>query len=763
MGHRLRRGDAGVDGEPGVILAVQKQPGQDSQRLTAALEARLTELDAGLPVGVTRTVLFRQADFIRASVANVREALLHGVVIVALVLALFLTGGRATLIALTAIPLSVVAAIVVLHALGQSINTLTLGGIAIAVGELVDDAVVGIENVLRRLRLAAQDRTEVVRDATVEVRGGILYATLIIVLVFLPLFALQGVEGRLFVPLGLAYVAAILASLVVAVTLTPVLCQLAFVTAAPQRQPAERAWLQRLKHAYARALERALGHRAQVYLLALLLIAIAALLAAQLPRSFLPALKESTLTLTLVLEPGISLDASARVGAAAERLLLQVPEVAHVGRRTGRAEQDEHAEGVQYSELDVELRQTTRSRAELLADIRARLSVLPGRISIGQPISHRIDHLLTGVRAPLVIKLVGDDLSVLRRLAEAAGGLLAGVPGLADVQVEAIREVPQVQVRIDPLRAASYGLSPPRALAQIEPLIEGERLSSILEGPRRHELVLQLPERQRDPRQVRDWVLQSPAGPLPLSWISDVEERLGPNQIGRENLRRRLVVTAWPQAGREAAAIEQAQARLRQLSLPPGYELRVEGQHAEGRQAARRVTGLGVLSLLLMLGLLYARYRSLQLALIVLGTVPLAFIGGVVALWIAALPLSVASLVGFITLAGIAVRNGLLKLGRYLDLERSDGRMPLQQRVVQGSVERLTPVLMTALIAALALLPLVVGGEAPGREILHPVAVVIFGGLLSTTLLDSLVVPALYLGYAEARPYGLPGDISEAA
>lgn len=429
VGHRPKRGDAGVDGGRAVILAVQKQPGQDSLRLTSVLEARLAELDAGLPEGAQRTVLFRQSDFIRASVSNVREALFHGSLIVVAVLTLLLAGRRATLIALTAIPLSVVAAILVLHALGQSINTLTLGGIAIAVGELVDDAVVGIENVLRRLRLTRTPDVQTVKLATVEVRSGILYATLIIVLVFLPLFALGGIEGRLFVPLGLAYIAAILASLVVAVTVTPVLCQLAFVREPRVHAPAERAWLAKLKRGYAALLPRALDRRLMLYAGTAALVAIALILAARLPRGFLPPLNESTLTITLVLKPGIGLEASSRVGAAAERLLLEVPEVEHVGRRTGRAELDEHAEGVHYSELDVSLREPQRPRAELVSDIRTRLSVLPGRISIGQPISHRIDHLLSGVRAPLAVKLVGDDLEVLRRLADTVQSTLAGGSG----------------------------------------------------------------------------------------------------------------------------------------------------------------------------------------------------------------------------------------------------------------------------------------------------------------------------------------------
>lgn len=751
LGYRLKRGDAGVDGEPAVILAVQKQPGEDSLRLSAALDERLAELDAGLPPGVRRSVLFRQADFIRASVANVRQALIHGALIVAVVLAVFLAGQRATLIALTAIPLSVVTAILVLHALGQSINTLTLGGIAIAVGELVDDAVVGIENVLRRLRGVPAPGLDTVMQATVEVRGGILHATLIIVLVFLPLFALDGIEGRLFIPLGLAYVAAILASLCVAVTLTPVLCGFAFLRGPLAQVPMERRWLSALKRAYADVLGRVLDRRRTLYLGTAVLVAAAAVLAGHLPRSFLPPLYENTLTITLILQPGVGLEASSRVAVAAERLLLEVPEVVHVGRRTGRAEQDEHAEGLHYSELDVALRESPRSRAALVADIRNRLSVLPGRIGIGQPISHRIDHLLSGVRAPLVVKLVGDDLALLRRLAGTVQSTLLAVPGLSDVQIEASGDVQQQQLRIDPVRAGLYGLSPPRAAEQFQSLLTGQPLSTIVDGERRFDLVLRLHESRRGPEALRDWLIESPAGPLPLSWIADIQTRAGPSQIARENLRRRLVVSAWP-AGKESdeAAITAA-ARLREISLPPGYELRVEGQQAEGRAAAWRIAGLAVLSIFLMFLLLYARYRSLVLSAIVLGSLPLAFIGGVVALFATATPLSLASLVGFVTLAGIAARNAILRLGRYLDLEQSDPHLQLRERVIAGSLDRLTPVLMTALSAAFALFPLVIDGEAAGREILHPVALVIFGGLISTTLLDAVLVPAMFVGLSHKR------------
>lgn len=763
VGARLKRGDAGADGRPAVILAVQKQPGADTLALSAAVETRLAGLDAALPAGVTRTTLFRQADFIEDSLRNVREALLLGAVIVALVLYAFLASGRATLVTLVAIPLSVLLAILALHALGLSINTMTLGGIAIAVGEVVDDAVVGLENVARRLRSRAPGDAvaDVVARATVEVRSGVLYATIVIVLVFVPLFALDGVEGRLFAPLGMAYIAAIAGSLLVAITLSPALALLAWRR--PETAlPPEPRWLRALRRRYLALLERVLRRPAPLFAAAGLLLLLALLVAARLPRAFLPPFNENTLTVNLVLRPGIGLAESDRLGRAAETLLLAVPEVAHVGRRTGRAELDEHAEGVHYSELDLALRPAARSRAALVADIRGRLAALPGVIAVGQPISHRLDHLLSGVRAPLAVKLFGEELPALRRLGEEVRRRLLAVPGLADVQLEAQELVPQLDIRVDPRRAGAYGLAPPAVQRRLSGLALGLPLAQVAEGERRYDLVLRLREDRRTPEALRALPLDSPAGPVPLGWIADFTPDSGPNQVLREDLRRRLVVSAYAApAGFERAAPAVATA-LRDLPLPPGYELRLEGEALAAQRAGMRIGLLAALSLLLMTAVLYGRYRSLRLTAIVLGSVPLAASGGVLALAVSGTPLSVASLIGFVTLAGIAARNGILKLSHYLNLAAAglptEGEAQRRALVLRGSGERLAPVLMTALTAALALLPLLVSAEAPGREILHPVALVIFGGLLGGTALDSFLTPALYLryGFAAARAASAP-------
>lgn len=766
VGSRLKRGDAGFNGKPAVILSIQKQPGADTLQLTRAVEAVFAQREGRLlPDDVQAVNVFRQADFIGESVTNVKQALLHGALIVALTLLLFLAGGRATLISLAAIPLSMAAAILTLGLFGLSVNTMTLGGLAIAIGELVDDAVVGVENVIRRLRENAlrpvpEAVAGVIARATVEVRSGILYATLLIVLAFVPLFALQGVEGRLFAPLGVAYIAAILASLVVAVTLTPALSHFAFARhAAP---PQERAWLHALKARYARALQAVLqAPRVPLLLTALLLLGT--LFAAwQLPRAFLPAFNERTLTLNLLLRPGISLDASNDIGAAAERLALGVPEVASVGRRTGRAEQDEHAEGLHYSELDIALRPGGRPRAEVVADLRARLSALPATLIFGQPISHRLDHLLSGVRAPLAVKLYGDDLDQLRRLADQVVERLHGIPGLADVQAEPQAQTPQLRVQVDARRAAQFGVSPPRVQDALSELTVGGTVSRIVEGERRFDLVVRLPQSSLDPNTIGDIPIDTPAGSVPLRWVGNVESGNGPSQILRENLRRRIAVSAYAGAGRFDQAVQAARAGLADLPLPPGYELYLEGEFQAQAAASRRIGGLALLSLLLMLAVLYARYRSLRFSLIILGNVPLALIGGIAALALTHTPLSVASLVGFVALAGIAARNGILKLSRYLQLAR-EGEPFGDALILRGSGERLTPVLMTALIAAAALLPLLGSADAPGKEILHPVALVIFGGLISGTLLDSFITPLLFRRFGAAPLRRLLGDGGAAA
>ncbi len=754
----FKRGDGSFNGRPAVVMSVLKQPDADTVELTRRIEAKLPELARAMPSGMAPPrIVFRQASFIEAAIGNVVEALRDGALFVAIVLFLFLLNVRTTLISLTAIPVSILVTALVFKFFGLSINTMTLGGLAIAIGELVDDAVVDIENILRRLRLnralpQPKSALQVVFEASVEVRSAVVYSTLIIALVFLPLFALPGIEGRLFMPLGIAYVVSILASLVVALTLTPVLGWYLLrregertATGAGEHSPLVRtlrAWDTRLLHWSFDRQRLLLGSA-----VAAVLCAAAAL--PFFPRTFLPQFNEGTLMVSVILTPGISLAESNRVGTAAEALLREVPEVTHVSRRTGRAELDEHAEGVHVSEIDVDLKPGTRSRAEIFADIRARLAPLPASVALGQPISHRLDHLLSGVRAQIALKLYGEDLDTLRTLAAQARDRLAGIPGIVDLQIEKQVEVPQVRIEIDYARAAQLGISPGEILRTLQTLGEGERVAQVIDGGRRFAVVLRLADEARGPQALAGLLIPTPAGAVPLTTLASVGEALGPNQILRDDTRRRIVVSANADSGDLSAIIGAIREEMARMPLPEGVHYALEGQFQAQEEATQRIALLSLVSLAMIFLILYGRYRSPRLALMIMANVPLALVGAVAALWISGQTLSVAALVGFITLAGIATRNGILKISHYINLCRSEGERFGRAMIVRGSLERLTPVLMTALVAAFALTPLLLSADAPGKEILHPVAVVIFGGLISSTLLDTLLTPVMFLRWGE--------------
>ncbi|MEM5427991.1 efflux RND transporter permease subunit [Cupriavidus oxalaticus] len=745
----LKRGDAGFNGKPAVIVSVQKQPAADTVRLTQDLERALGELKQGLPAGLSAPqVLFRQADFIEASIGNVVEALRDGAIMVTVILFVFLLSARTTAISLVAIPLSLAVTALAFHWLGQSINVMTLGGLAIAIGELVDDAVVDVENILRRLK---QRRTmedppsvlEVIWRASVEVRSGIVYATLIVVLVFVPLFALPGIEGRLFAPLGIAYIVSILASMLVSMTVTPVLSYylLPGMTRLGHADSALVAWLKRVD---TRILDWCFPRARPILLGAAAAVVLAAATVPLLPRAFLPPFNEGSLVMSLMFNPGTSLAEANRMGSLSEALIRQVPEVTQVGRRTGRAELDEHAEGVHSSEIDVDLKRSGRSREEVMAAIRAQLASLPAAIAIGQPISHRLDHLLSGVRAQIALKIYGDDLDTLRGLAERVRGGLAGIPGLVDITVERQVLIPQVNVHLDYRKASQYGIPAGEALKALQTLSDGTRVTQVIDGVRRYDLVVRLPDAGRAPQDLARVMLDSPRGPVPLSAIATVVEGDGPNQIGRENGRRRIVVYANTDGSDMGTIIGKVRSAVGQAGLPGGYFVSIEGQFQAQEQATQRIVLLALLSLVLIYLVLYSRYRSATLALIIMANIPFALIGSVIAMWVGGLTLSVASMVGFITLTGIATRNGILKVSHYINLCRLEGEAFGMPMIVRGSLERLTPVLMTALVAAFALVPLLVAADAPGKEILHPVAVVIFGGLMSSTLLDTLLTPLAF-------------------
>ncbi|MHC2087419.1 efflux RND transporter permease subunit [Methylobacterium sp. CM6244] len=748
----VKRGDAGFNGRSAVIVSIQKQPAADTVELTRKIESALDSIQKTLPSGVNaKNIQFRQATFIEASVGNVKRVLIEAGIVVAVVLIAFLMNVRATVISLTAIPISVLVTVTVFQALGLTINTMTLGGLAIAIGELVDDAVVDVENIIRRLgenRESASPRPvlEVVAAASQEVRSGIVYATLIVILVFVPLFALSGIEGRLFAPLGVAYIVSILASLVVSITLTPVLAS--YLLARGTGHKAADTWLVRhLKRGNAALLSWAFGHRAILLGVTGLAVIAAGVAATRLPRAFLPPFNEGTLALGLAYNPGISLAESHRLGLVAERLICEVPEVISVGRRTGRAEMDEHAEGVHSSELDVDLR-PGRPKEAILADLRSRLAVLPAVLNVGQPISHRLDHMLSGIRAEVAIKIYGDDLDTLRSLAETLRTKVAGIDGMADLQVEKQVRIPQLRVDVDHERAALYGLTPASVTDALATLSNGRTVSQIIEGNRRFDVVIRLGDEDRSTTGLGDLLISTPAGRIPLRRVADVTEADGPNQISRENTQRRIAVFGNTDKKRDlAAVVADVRKAVDETRWPAGYRVGLEGTFQAQEETSTRIGLLSLVALALIFTVLFGRYRSVPLALIVMASIPLALIGSVAALWLAGQPLSVASMVGFITLAGITARNGILKISHYLNLALHEGEAFGSALVVRGSLERLTPVLMTALSAGLALLPLVVGADEPGREILHPVAVTILGGLVSATVLDTLLTPVLFLAF----------------
>jgi HME family heavy-metal exporter len=751
---RIKRGDGGFMGNAAVILSVQKQPGADTVGLTRQIEDALADLARIVPENIRiNDVLFKHANFIEASIRNVEKVLVEALIVVSVVLFLFLLNWRTTFISITAIPISILITILVFKYFGLSINTMTLAGLAIAVGELVDDAVVGVENVFRRLkqnREAGGPRTPlaVIAAASTEVRSGIIYATIIIVLVFVPLFALSGIEGRLFAPLGVAYIVSILASLITAITVTPVLC---YYLLPRMKRLSERDSLlvRTLKRGNERLLTWAFQNAPFVYLSAAFAVAVAAASVTVLPRSFLPPFNEGTLTINLQFNPGISLAESSRIGTVAERLLLDVPEVKTVGRRTGRAELDEHAEGVHSSEVDVDLHASSRGRDEILADIRARLAALPVIVNVGQPISHRLDHLLSGVRAQIALKIYGDDFDTLRTLAEEMRQRLTTIPGLVDLQVEKQVRIPQLQVKVDYARSALYGVTPAQVTEAVQSLSNGLVVSQILDGNRRFDVTVRLSDADRTRAGLERVIIETPLGHVPLRRVADVVETDGPNQVLRENGQRRIVVLANSDGSDMAAIINAIRREIADTQLPTGYFTRLEGTFQAQEEASRLIALLSLISLSLIFVVLYGRYRSAILSLIIMGNVPLALIGSVAALWIAGQPLSVATMIGFITLAGISARNGILKISHYINLSLYEGESFGQALVIRGSQERLTPVLMTALSAGLALLPLMINADAAGKEILHPVAITIFGGLISATLLDTLLTPLLFQRFGE--------------
>ena len=754
VGEALRRGDGSRNGQPAVILGIHRQPDVNTLALTAELDRVLDEVRAGLPAGMQLDArLFRQADFIELALANLNGALRDGTLLVVLVTLVFLANLRAGAITLLAIPLSLLTAVAGLRLAGLSIDSMTLGGMAIAVGALVDDAIVDVENVARRLRenaglpaAARRPALEVVYLASREIRASIVYATLVVMLVFLPLFFLSGVEGRLLRPLGFAYLIALGASLVAALTVTPALCAYLLPGARRIREGREPALAAALRRGYGRLLPGVLRRPELALAAAGLLFAGALATAPRMGRAFLPAFNEGALVVSAVTLPGTGLEESNALGSAVERLLLDVPEVAATARRTGRAERDEHVQGVESAEIDVRLTPGGRPRDAVLAEIRERLSLVPGTsITIGQPISHRIDHMLSGSRANVAVKIFGPDLNVLRGLGTRCLAALQGIPGLVDVALEPQADVPTVRVGFDRAALARHGLPAGQAASNLETALLGRRVGQIIDGQLAVPLVLRYaPGDLADLDAMWQTRLDVPAGArVPLGSLADIVEDRVPNFIGRENGQRRIVVTANV-AGRDLGGVV-ADVRERVaagVALPEGYRVEYGGQFEAEAEAERLLAGLGAGVVAGIFLILYNAFRSLRDAAIVMLNLPLALIGGVAGVFLGGGVLSVAALIGFIALFGIATRNGIMLVSRIRRLRGEDPDLDVREAVVRGSVDRLVPIVMTALSTGLALLPVALRIGAPGSEIQAPLALVIVCGLFSSTALNMFVVPA---------------------
>ncbi|MEP1304827.1 MAG: efflux RND transporter permease subunit [Balneola sp.] len=753
-------GEASVDGDPAVIISIQKQPGANTLELTAQVDNVLAEIEQSLPEGFSiNTHLFRQADFIELAIENVVEALRDGAFLVIVILFLFLANFRTTIISLTAIPLSLIASVFVLEFFDITINTMTLGGMAIAIGVIVDDAIIDVENVFKRLRensklTEANQKAsiDVIFEASKEIRSSIINATMIIMIVFLPLFFLSGVEGRMLRPLGLAYIVSIGASLIVAMTVTPVLCYY-LLRNEGLKGKLEESWFTRiLKSGYDKVLDVTLRFKKSILLGTLVLFVGTVIVVPFLGRSFLPEFNEGTLVISAVSIPGISLDDSDEIGSRIERILLEHPGIVSTSRRTGRAELDEHAQGVNASEIDAKFEVPEGStKEEMLSEIRSNLTVVPGtNITIGQPIGHRIDHMLSGTLANIAVKVFGSDLYQLRAIAEEIRQQMETVEGVVDLSVEQQQNVPQIQIRPNRSALAKYGLSIEDLAELVDVAFAGETVSQILEDDKMFDLSVRFDKSHRGSIEiVQNTRFNLESGVVvPLNELARVESRSGPNTISRENVQRKIVVSANVSGRDLRSTVDDIREQVASnVTLPQGYFVEYGGQFESEAQATRTISLLSIISILGIYLLLYLEFGSLKTALLVMTNLPFALIGGVFTVLFTSGIVSIASLVGFITLFGIATRNGILMVSHYQQL-LSEGKEFIEA-IKQGSMERLNPILMTALTAGLALIPLAIAVGEPGNEIQSPMAQVILGGLLSSTLLNMIVIPALFAQFGK--------------
>ena len=754
-GKSPKRGTASERTKPAVLITVTKQPDTSTEKLTEKLDEIVVDLRKNLPADVhVSTDIFRQSHFIDNSINNVKKSLFEGSFFVVIVLFLFLMNIRTPVISLVALPLSLLVSIIVLHYMGLTINTMSLGGMAIAIGSLVDDAIVDVENVYKRIRenrLLPPDQQrstlEVVYDASREVRMPILNSTLIIVVSFVPLFFLSGMEGRMLVPLGIAFIVALFASTVVALTLTPVLCSYLLNRKATGMKELREAWIARkLKVVYKRALELALAYQKWVLGTTIALFVVALVIFFHLGRSFLPPFNEGSFTINVSSLPGISLDESDQIGRRAEALLLQVPEIKTVARKTGRAELDEHALGVNVSEIEAPFELQDRSRDEVMNDVRKKLSTISGaNIEIGQPISHRIDAMLSGTEANIAIKLFGTDLNLMFTVGNQIKAAIQTIPGLVDLKVEQQIERPQLTITPKRELLAKYGIPLPEFEEYINVMLGGEAVSQVYDDGKSFDLTVKTSDASRATMDdISNLMIDAAGQKVPLSYVADIRSVTGPNTINRENVQRKIVISANVSERDLRSVVNEIQDRVEaNIRLPEGYHIEYGGQFESEAAASRTLLLTSLMSLLVIFMLLYNEFKDVKESGVILLNLPLALIGGVIILWLTSGEISIPAIIGFISLFGIATRNGMLLISHYTHL-RGEG-MGLRESVIQGSLDRLNPILMTALSSALALIPLALNGDLPGNEIQSPMATVILGGLLTSTFLNGFIIPIVYL------------------
>lgn len=755
VGAAPKIGDASNNGKPAIVLAIAKQPGINTLKLTETIDIAVKDIQKNLPKDVhINTKIFRQADFINASIGNIQKTLLEGTAFVIIILFLFLMNWRATFISLLAIPISLIVAILTLKYLGFTINTMSLGGMAIAIGDLVDDAIIDVENVFKRLKENAlkpkaeqKDKITVIFDGSFEIRSSVINATFIIIVAFLPLFFLTGMEGKLLAPLGIAFIVALFASLIVSITLTPVLASYLLTDDKMLLKQHKESWLvQRLQKVYANALNKVMEMKKTVLIISGGLFLVSLLVMTQLGRSFLPEFNEGSLVVSAVSLPGISLEESNKIGIQVEKALLAVPEIKITTRRTGRAELDEHSQGVNSSEVEAPFTLEERSRDEFMADVREKLSGVTGaNITIGQPIGHRIDHMLSGTRANIAIKIFGNDLNKLFTLSNDIKSKIQNIEGLVDLSVEQQVEIPQIQIKAKRDVLNQYGISIGQFNEFVDVAFTGEKVSQIYEGNKTFDLLLRFDDANKGKMEnIKNAMIDTHDGKkIPLYYVADIVSTSGPNTINRENVQRKTVVSANVSGRDQKSVVADIQKIIdEEVKLPEEYHIEYGGQFEAEAEASKTLVLTSLISLLIIFLILYQEFKKVKTASIILLNLPLALIGGVFSIYFTSGILSIPAIIGFITLFGVATRNGILLVSHYETLEKEG--LSLYETVIQGSKDRLSPILMTALTAGLALIPLAIASDLPGNEIQSPMAKVILGGLLTSTLLNIFIVPVVY-------------------